>query len=81
MSITTVPFLSFPKSASGSAYRMAKDWVKSKKVTEDREGSLTRPIPFSRIREDELNSYAAVFIPGGHAPMEDLGDDTVSTHS
>ncbi|KAJ5301110.1 uncharacterized protein N7443_006112 [Penicillium atrosanguineum] len=34
-----------------------------------------RPRPFSTFDEDELATFAGVFIPGGHAPLADLGDD------
>lgn len=40
-----------------------------------RENGFSRPRPFSTITDDELPSFAGVFIPGGHAPLRDLGDD------
>ncbi|KAI7970817.1 hypothetical protein EIK77_007997 [Talaromyces pinophilus] len=40
-----------------------------------RENGFDSPRPFSTISDDELNSFAGVFIPGGHAPLQDLGDD------
>ncbi|KAK1759106.1 ThiJ/PfpI family protein [Echria macrotheca] len=40
-----------------------------------RENGFSRPKKFSEISDDELNSYAGVFIPGGHAPLSDLGDN------
>lgn len=40
-----------------------------------RENGLTRPRPFRSINDDELATFAGVFIPGGHAPLRDLGDD------
>ncbi|KAE8153805.1 class I glutamine amidotransferase-like protein [Aspergillus avenaceus] len=40
-----------------------------------RENGFSRPRPFSTLSDDELNSFAGVFIPGGHAPLRDLGDD------
>lgn len=40
-----------------------------------RENGFSRPRPFSSISDDELKSFAGVFIPGGHAPLSDLGDD------
>jgi len=57
-----------------SSYRMAKDFVKSHSGG-DTQGTITNPIPFSRITNNDLNNFVAVFIPGGHAPMEDLGND------
>ncbi|GFF89812.1 molecular chaperone Hsp31 and glyoxalase 3 [Aspergillus udagawae] len=40
-----------------------------------RENGLNRPRPLSTISDAELDSFAGVFIPGGHAPLSDLGDD------
>ncbi|KAK4445280.1 ThiJ/PfpI family protein [Podospora aff. communis PSN243] len=40
-----------------------------------RENGFSRPKKFSEIGDEELKSYAGVFIPGGHAPLSDLGDD------
>jgi putative intracellular protease/amidase len=39
------------------------------------ENNLASPRPFSSISDNELASYVGVFIPGGHAPMMDLGDN------
>ncbi|KAI2726209.1 hypothetical protein CBS147332_3096 [Penicillium roqueforti] len=39
------------------------------------ENGFSRPRPFSTISNSELATFAAVFIPGGHAPLEDLGGD------
>jgi putative intracellular protease/amidase len=40
-----------------------------------RENGFSSPRKFSDISDDELQSYAGVFIPGGHAPLSDLGDN------
>ncbi|KAJ5164260.1 ThiJ/PfpI [Penicillium coprophilum] len=40
-----------------------------------RENGFTSPRPFGTISNDELTTFAAVFIPGGHAPLQDLGGD------
>ncbi|KAJ5467297.1 ThiJ/PfpI [Penicillium sp. IBT 31633x] len=40
-----------------------------------RENGFNTPRPFHTISDDELTSFAAVFIPGGHAPLRDLGAD------
>jgi putative intracellular protease/amidase len=40
-----------------------------------RENGFSSPRKFSSISDDELASYAGVFIPGGHAPLSDLGDN------
>ncbi|KAJ5653890.1 class I glutamine amidotransferase-like protein [Penicillium lividum] len=39
------------------------------------ENGFSQPRPFSSIRADELTTFAGVFIPGGHAPLKDLGAD------
>jgi len=40
-----------------------------------KENGFARPRKFSEISDDELKSFAGVFIPGGHAPLADLGDN------
>lgn len=40
-----------------------------------RENGFSRPRPFGSIDDGELATFAGVFIPGGHAPVRDLGDD------
>ncbi|KAL4746901.1 hypothetical protein BDW72DRAFT_206953 [Aspergillus terricola var. indicus] len=40
-----------------------------------KENGFTRPRKLSSISDDELKSFAGVFIPGGHAPLADLGED------
>jgi putative intracellular protease/amidase len=40
-----------------------------------RENGFARPRKFSEIGDDELAGFAGVFIPGGHAPLTDLGND------
>lgn len=40
-----------------------------------RENGFSRPRRFSEITDEELKSYDGVFIPGGHAPLSDLGDN------
>ncbi|KAH9827567.1 ThiJ/PfpI family protein [Teratosphaeria destructans] len=40
-----------------------------------KENGFARPKKFSEISDDELESYAGLFIPGGHSPLSDLGDD------
>lgn len=40
-----------------------------------RENGFDSPRPFKTISDEELESYAGVFIPGGHAPLKDLGND------
>ncbi|KAM7210494.1 ThiJ/PfpI family protein [Rhypophila decipiens] len=40
-----------------------------------RENGFSSPKKFSDISDDELKTYAGVFIPGGHAPLTDLGDN------
>jgi len=40
-----------------------------------RENGFSRPRRFDSISNEELNTFAGVFIPGGHAPLVDLGDN------
>ncbi|KAK1908818.1 hypothetical protein P3342_006697 [Pyrenophora teres f. teres] len=40
-----------------------------------KENGFSRPRKFSEISDDDLKSYSGVFIPGGHAPLSDLGDN------
>lgn len=40
-----------------------------------RDNGFSHPRKFSDISDAELKSYAGVFIPGGHAPLSDLGED------
>jgi putative intracellular protease/amidase len=40
-----------------------------------KENGFSRPKKFSEISDDELKSYSGIFIPGGHAPLADLGDN------
>jgi len=54
-----------------SLYRMAKDYIKSKSMG-DAVGTLSNPIAFNLLNNRDLDNYVAVFIPGGHAPVEDL---------
>ncbi|KAL4801265.1 isoprenoid synthase domain-containing protein [Aspergillus unguis] len=39
------------------------------------ENGFTRPRTLSSISDEELKTFAGLFIPGGHAPLADLGDD------
>ncbi|THG95038.1 hypothetical protein EW026_g6548 [Hermanssonia centrifuga] len=39
------------------------------------ENNLDSPRPFSSISDQELATFAGVFVPGGHAPLSDLGDN------
>ncbi|KAL4899449.1 hypothetical protein BDW74DRAFT_171497 [Aspergillus multicolor] len=40
-----------------------------------RENGFGTPRKLSSISDEEVKSFAGVFIPGGHAPLADLGDD------
>jgi hypothetical protein len=41
----------------------------------DLEKNITRPRPFHSITDEELKTFDGIFIPGGHAPLTDLGAD------
>lgn len=49
-----------------------RDLVEGKMKTEK---NLKHPTPFADISDEDLVSYSGIFIPGGHAPLADLGDD------
>lgn len=36
---------------------------------------LTTPLNLAEVSQSDLSQYSGVFIPGGHAPMEDLSSD------
>jgi putative intracellular protease/amidase len=40
-----------------------------------KENGFSRPKKFSEISDEDLKGLAGVFIPGGHAPLSDLGDN------
>lgn len=40
-----------------------------------RENGFSRPRTLNSFNENELSSFAGLFIPGGHAPLADLGDN------
>jgi putative intracellular protease/amidase len=40
-----------------------------------KENGFSSPRKFADIKDEELETYAGVFIPGGHAPLSDLGAD------
>lgn len=51
--------------------RQEKEIIERMKKT----NGFDRPRPFSTVSEDELATFGGLFIPGGHAPLSDLGDD------
>jgi putative intracellular protease/amidase len=50
---------------SPAVYQEAKDFVVNNK-------NLHKPVPLKSLSDEKLMGFAAVFVPGGHAPMEDL---------
>jgi len=38
------------------------------------ENNFKNPRPFAAITDEELDTFDGVFVPGGHAPIVDLGD-------
>ncbi|KAI0637358.1 ThiJ/PfpI family protein [Trametes polyzona] len=55
----------------GNWWSMRKDQELFKRM--EIENNIRNPRPFASISDEELNSFAGVFIPGGHAPITDLG--------
>ena len=54
--------------SSDAELRQAEAWV-------NRHDGIRSPVRLSLIRSRELRTFDAIFIPGGHAPMEDLGNN------
>lgn len=40
------------------------------------ENNFNNPKPFASISDEDLKEYSGIFIPGGHAPIADLGNDS-----
>ncbi|KAF1846150.1 class I glutamine amidotransferase-like protein [Cucurbitaria berberidis CBS 394.84] len=57
----------------GNCYERQRDLDLMERMK--KENGLASLRRFSAISDDELKSYGAVFIPGGHAPLTDLGDN------
>jgi putative intracellular protease/amidase len=53
-----------------SEYRDSKELLQQEML-----GGMDHPLKFSQMDNEFLKQFDAVFIPGGHAPMEDLGKD------
>ncbi|KAF2711926.1 ThiJ/PfpI family protein [Pleomassaria siparia CBS 279.74] len=70
-----------PDPLSTTLLAFAGNYWEQKRETELVEGkmktekNLKHPTPFAEISDQDLESYAGVFIPGGHAPLSDLGDN------
>ncbi|KAF2875184.1 class I glutamine amidotransferase-like protein [Massariosphaeria phaeospora] len=61
-------------SYAGNYYERQRqhDLVEGKMKTEK---NFKHPTQFADIRDTSLKDYAGIFIPGGHAPLSDLGDN------
>jgi putative intracellular protease/amidase len=54
-----------------------KKFLKAKNDLEkEMEAGLKNPRTLSSFNDDELESFDGIFVPGGHAPMEDLGGNS-----
>ena len=47
-----------------------RDLIENKMKTQQ---NLKHPTPFAAMSDDNLKDYGGIFIPGGHAPLADLG--------
>jgi putative intracellular protease/amidase len=70
-----------PDPLSTSLAAFAGNWYEKKRELDlvekmKKENGFSRPRKFSEISDDELKGFAGVFIPGGHAPLTDLGDNS-----
>ncbi|KAK7748956.1 hypothetical protein SLS53_000981 [Cytospora paraplurivora] len=69
-----------PDPNSETLLAFAGNWLERRRENElvereKREDGLARPRRFADITDEELEGYAGVFLPGGHAPLADLGDN------
>jgi len=51
------------------------NWKEKERENELVKSRFNNPRPFRDITDEELRSFDGVFIPGGHAPLTDLGDN------
>ncbi|CAI7564415.1 unnamed protein product [Penicillium crustosum] len=58
---------------AGNFYERQREYNLIKRMK--RENGFRTPRPFSTISNNELTTFAAVFIPGEHAPLRDLATD------
>jgi len=58
---------------AGNFYERARETELIERMK--KENGFSRPKKFSEISDEELKNYDGVFIPGGHAPLADLGDN------
>jgi putative intracellular protease/amidase len=69
-----------PDPLSTSLAAFAGNWYEKKRELDlvermKKENGFSRPRKFSEISDKEVQGFAGVFIPGGHAPLSDLGDN------
>lgn len=57
---------------AGNAYERGREQELIERM--ERENGFAAPRKFVDISDEELQGFAGVFIPGGHAPLSDLGD-------
>jgi putative intracellular protease/amidase len=65
---------------SESLLAFAGNWYEKEKEIDliermKKENGFNTPRKFKDISDSELQNFAGVFIPGGHAPLSDLGSD------
>ncbi|KAF1950617.1 ThiJ/PfpI family protein [Byssothecium circinans] len=69
-----------PDPLSTSLAAFAGNWYEKNRELElvekmKKENGFSRPRKFAEISDEELKNFSGVFIPGGHAPLADLGDN------
>ncbi|KAJ3528147.1 hypothetical protein NMY22_g9532 [Coprinellus aureogranulatus] len=64
---------SLPVAYMGNYFTKKKDEAMIERMRVEK--NLYAPKPFREISDAELNSFSGIFIPGGHAPLTDLGAD------
>ncbi|KAF2032880.1 class I glutamine amidotransferase-like protein [Setomelanomma holmii] len=71
---------STPDPNSLSLLAFAGNWYERQREVDliermKKENGFSSPRKFSSISDEELQGFGGVFIPGGHAPLTDLGDN------
>lgn len=69
--------LQFEQAVAHSPDLIADDLERYAHVLAAAQTKLDHPIPLAFVTPDRLRHYQAIFVPGGHAPMEDLATSPV----
>jgi putative intracellular protease/amidase len=69
-----------PDPLSTSLAAFAGNWYEKKRELDliermKKDNGFSRPRKFAELSDEELKGFNGIFIPGGHAPLTDLGDN------